>query len=210
MGSEGNPQETIGDFPPMPRHCSARSGPTGSARFRCCRDTPGTARRRVSRPGCQVRTRFRTRRRACADHRAGGGREREPLAELDGAGRRYSLPCVPTSPSAAPACRWREGACWHAGRSLPARRTGAAFGEGAARPLRPAQPLLQRVRLICLQRVLGPLRGQGPLFSNSRSTRCRTTFSNFSTSACVGGDNGSKRTPPSHGTKTPSGTSEWK
>src|SRR5262249_44867434 len=34
----------------------------------------------------------------------------------------------------APACRWHGGAYWHAGRSLPARRTGAAFVEGAGRP----------------------------------------------------------------------------
>jgi hypothetical protein len=93
---------------------------------------------------------------------------------------------------------------------------GEALQEGAPgllsgrRPklhLRPAQPLLQGMRLVRLQPVLGPLR-RAPLFSNSRSTRCRTPFSTFSTSACVGGGNGSKRTPPSHGTKTPSGTKQ--
>jgi hypothetical protein len=70
--------------------------------------------------------------------------------------------------------------------------------------------LLQGVRLVRLQRVLGSLRGQGPSFLQQAQHPVAYPLSNRSTSPCVGGGNGSKRTPPSRGTKTPSGTSEWK
>ena len=50
------------------------------------------------------------------------------------------------------------------GESLQEGAPGLFSGREPHIHLRPAQPLLQGVRLVCLQRVLGPLRGQGPSF----------------------------------------------
>jgi hypothetical protein len=63
---------------------------------------------------------------------------------------------VPRSGTAAPApaCRWHGGAYGMQGEAL----------RGPDVHLRPAQPLLQGVRLVRLQHVLRPLRGQGPSF----------------------------------------------
>ena len=48
---------------------------------------------------------------------------------------------------------------------------GLLSGRGPHVHLRPAQPLLQRVRLVRLPRVLRPLRGQCPSFLRKSSPR---------------------------------------